>query len=290
MLDYSPCHIYLMIGLVNIVFDNVYFFSIFGLQRSTKGYPMGGHSSRDALDIDLLRSEIELLSTITLQCSKIHYYGRMVDDVSVVLQGSYDDLTKLLITMATSYPNMPLNVQVSQNFSLFLDMKIFNFINGENKDSYKLTTTLSWKKQNSYNYVSELDNKSPRYKGAVVPITMSRIIRRCTRYDEQRHHRDFIYKTLKTRGKCPVRIGEKTRTFIKRLKTGKRNKFKASPDDLRFSTIFDGVSKSHEITEGIIRRSINRKFTMMYKSLPSMAATICPKRKILSKITDFYKQ
>ena len=72
MLDYSPSHISLMIGLVNIVFDNVYFFSIFGLQRSTKGYQMGGHSSRDALDIDLLRSEIELLSTITLQCSKIH--------------------------------------------------------------------------------------------------------------------------------------------------------------------------------------------------------------------------
>ena len=84
---------------------------------------MGGHSSRDVLDIDLLRSEIKLLSTITLQCSKIHYYGRMVDDVSVVLQGSYDDLTKLLITMATSYTSMPLNVQVSQNFSQFLDIK-----------------------------------------------------------------------------------------------------------------------------------------------------------------------
>ena len=138
--------------------------------------------------------------------------------------------------------------------------------------------------------MSELDNKSPRYKGAAVPITMNRIIRRCTRYDEQRHHRDFIYKTLKTRGQCTVRVGEKTRTFIKKLKTGKRNKFKASPDDLRFSAIFDGVSKSPEITEGIIRRSIDRKFAMMYKSLPSMAATICPKRKILSKITDFYKQ
>ena len=290
MLDYTTSHISLMIGLVNIVFDNVYFFSIFGLQRSTKGYPMGGHSSRDALDIDLLRSEIELLSTITLHSAKIHYYGRMVDDVSVVLQGSYDDLTKVLITMATTYPNMPLNVQISQNFSKFLDMNVFNFIDVEHEDSYKLTTTLSWKKQNSYNYVSEQDNKSPRYKGAVVPITMTRIVRRCTRYDEQRHHRDFIFKILKTRGQCPVRVGMKTRNFIKRLKTGKKVEAKVSKDGIRFSTTFDGVSKSHEITEGILRRSMNKKFAMLYKSLPSMAAKICPKRKILAKVTEYYKK
>ena len=86
---------------------------------------MGGHASRDALDIDLLRSEIEILAGITLQCSTIHYFGRMVDDISIIMQGSFDDMTKVLICMANSYPNMPLNVQISQNYSKFLDMNIF---------------------------------------------------------------------------------------------------------------------------------------------------------------------
>ena len=106
---------------------------------------MGGHASRDALDIDLLRSELEILSNLTMQCSTIHYYGRMVDDISCIMQGSFDDLTKVLITMATTYPDMPLNVQISMNFSKFLDMNIYNFVYEERETYYKLTTTLSWK-------------------------------------------------------------------------------------------------------------------------------------------------
>ena len=88
-LDSSYEHIALMIGLVNLVFDNVFFYTIYGLQRSTKGFPMGGHASRDALDVDLVRSEIELLACLVLDSSRIFIYGRMVDDVAVVLQGSY---------------------------------------------------------------------------------------------------------------------------------------------------------------------------------------------------------
>ena len=288
MLGYSRSYINLVLGLVNIVFDNVYFFSIFGLQRSTKGYPMGGHASRDALDIDLLRSEIELLSELTLHCSTIHYYGRMVDDISVVIQGSYDDLTKLLIRMATTYPDMPLNVQISQNFSKFLDMIIYNFIDDNKSSSYKLTTTLSWKKQNSYNYISEQDNKCPRYKGAVVPVTMTRILRRCTRYDEQRHHSAFIFKILKTRGQCPIRIENRRKTFIKRLKSKVKFKGNKTHDGHMFISTYDDVTKSHDAVKEIIRKSAKFRFSIIYKSLPSSAASVCPKRKILKKLVSHF--
>ena len=287
MLSYQHEHIALIVGLVDLVFDNVFFFSIFGLQRSTRGYPMGGHASRDALDIDLLRSEIELLSGIMLQCSTIHYYGRMVDDISIIIQGSFDDMTKVLIKMATTYPNMPLNVQISQNFSKFLDMNIYNFRNKDDDDFYNLTTTLSWKTQNSYNYISENDNKCPRYKGAVVPVTMTRIMRRCTRFDEVQHHSNFIFKILKTRGQCPLRIEQRKRNFIKRLKNKRNNDF-ATGGHI-FTSIFDSVSKSHEVTKNILSRSAKFKISMIYKSLPSSAARICPKRKILAKITSYFQ-
>ena len=248
---------------------------------------MGGYASRDALDIDLLRSEIELLSGIILQSSTIHYYGRMVDDISIIMQGSFDDMTKMLIKMATTYPNMPLNVQISQHFSKFLDMNTFNFINNENTESYKITTTLSWKKQNTYHYVSEQDNKCPRYKGAVVPITMTQIMRRCTNYDEEQHHRSFIFKILNSRGQCPIRIEQKKKSFIKRLTNGKNHVF--NKEGHIFTTIFDNVSMSHESTENIIKKSAKFKIHMIYKSMPSSAAKICPKRKVLEKILKYFQ-
>ena len=248
---------------------------------------MGGHASRDALDVDLLRSEFELLAGLTLECSTIHYYGRMVDDISCVIQGSFDDMTKVLIKMATTYPDMPLNVQISQNFSKFLDLNIYNFYDAAGSDEkYQLTTTLSWKKQNTYNYISEKDNKCPRYKGAVVPVTMTRIMRRCSRIDEELHHRSFIFKILMTRGQCPKRIEERRKNFVKRLANNKNCTFNSG--GIVFSSKHDGVSGSHRITENIIRRSAKFKFSMIYKSLPNTASYICPKRKILEKITDSF--
>ena len=81
-LGYGSEHISLMVGLVNLCFENVFFYTIYGLQRSTKGFPMGGHASRDSLDMDLVRSEMEILSGLVLDSSKILLNGRMVDDMT----------------------------------------------------------------------------------------------------------------------------------------------------------------------------------------------------------------
>ena len=284
-LDYTHEHIALMIGLVNLVFDNVFFYTIFGLQRSTKGFPMGGHASRDALDVDLVRSEMEILACLVLDTSRIHIYGRMVDDVSCILQGSFDDMTKLLIKMATIYPNMPLNVQISQVFGRFLDMSIYNFLNTNDKE-YKLTTTLTWKSLNTYSYIGEDENKFSGYKGAVVPTTLARIYRRCSSHDERMHHDRFIFKILKNRGQSVKRLDLKRKQFFRK----KSNIVKKSAwgSNLTFPVMFDDVSNSHSVSKNIIERAANFNFKMAHKSKHSVGSKLCPKRKVLERVKQFY--
>ena len=189
--------------------------------------------------------------------------------------------------MATIYPKMPLNVQISQNYSKFLDMNLLNFRHNNGQDTYPITTSLSWKKQNTYNYISEKDNKCPTYKGAVVPITMTRINRRCTRYDEIRHHNSFILKILMSRGQCPIRIAKRRADFLTRIKNGKNSVYQNN--SVIFASTYDGVSKSHETTSNIIRKSAKFKTSFIYKSLASSSARLCPKRKVLEKIKYIFR-
>ena len=59
---------------------NCYFSTHFGVMQQTCGFPMGGHSSREILDIILLASEYRILSV--MECCP--FYQRMVDDISCV--------------------------------------------------------------------------------------------------------------------------------------------------------------------------------------------------------------
>ena len=287
-LDYSYEHIAVMIGLVNLVFDNVFFYTIYGLQRSTKGFPMGGHASRDALDIDLVRSEIELLACLVLDSSRILIYGRMVDDVSVVLQGSHDDMTRVLIRMATTYPNMPLNVQISQIYGKFLDMNIYNFLKVED-DEYNLTTTLAWKPLNTYNYIGEDDNKFDGYKGAVMPTSLNRIYRRCNRHDERQHHDQFITRILKTRNQSSKRLANKRENFFMKIKGQGKEKNIGRTEMMTFAVTFDDVTNSHTISRRLLEKSANSKFQTVHKSKPNIGSRLCPKRKVLQTIKQYYE-
>ena len=49
---------------------------------------MGGHSSRDALDVDLVRSEVEMLSSQFTFMDAVKEYGRMVDDISSIIHAN----------------------------------------------------------------------------------------------------------------------------------------------------------------------------------------------------------
>ena len=107
-------------------------------------------------------------------------------------------------------------------------------------------------------------------------------------YDEQRHHSAFIFKILKTRGQCPIRIENRRKTFIKRLKSKVKFKGKQPHDGHIFISTYDDVTKSHDAVKEIIRKSAKFRFSIIYKSLPSSAASICPKRKILQKLVSHF--
>ena len=47
--------------LSRLVFENCYFETPSGISRQTRGFPMGGHSSREGLDNILLAAEFEFL-------------------------------------------------------------------------------------------------------------------------------------------------------------------------------------------------------------------------------------
>ena len=163
-------------------------------------------------------------------------------------------------------------------------MSIYNF-RAKGKDEYNLTTTLLWKKLNTYNYIEETDNRYEGYKGAVVPVTMHRISRRCNRMDERDHHNEFIFKILGTRGQSSVRVKEKRDKFFKRL--GKVKLLKAADNEFVCTTVFDDVSKTHQISSKIIKSSAAFKCHIINKSKPNIAATLCPKRKVLERVKIF---
>ena len=73
---------------------------------------MGGHSSREGLDIILLYRESVLLNS-SISKDLIFYY-RLVDDISVAIYGNFSVVRSLLDKIAEGYPHaMPLNIQIS---------------------------------------------------------------------------------------------------------------------------------------------------------------------------------
>ena len=109
---------------------------------------MGGHASRDALDLDLVRSEFEILQSRLSFIGDIKEYGRMVDNINTVIQGDFGTTVKLILLMSKTYPTMPLNIQLSFCYSRFLDVHIYNVFTPKNP-KYSLYTTLAWKESNS---------------------------------------------------------------------------------------------------------------------------------------------
>jgi hypothetical protein len=86
---------------------------------------MGGHSSREGLDNILLASEVDLLGS-AIKTSLLYYY-RLVDDISVTVNGNFSAVRGLLAKMTEFYPKaMPLNVQISFGYCHFLDSHVFN--------------------------------------------------------------------------------------------------------------------------------------------------------------------
>ena len=127
--------------------------------RQTQGFPMGGHSSREGLDNILLSSEFDILSN--LLDTNLHHYVRLVDDISLAINGEFYSVRRIVHDMARFYPKaMPLNVQISFGYSHFLDSHVYNLLQPSQVNH--LTTTLAYKPLSNFEYVPFNSNIAPR--------------------------------------------------------------------------------------------------------------------------------
>ena len=278
--------IMLMRKLVQLVFSNCYFFTPSGLFRQTRGMPMGDVSSRDALDLDLTNSEFQILSSLSSISLNIHLYCRLVDDISVVVQGNFRGVRDLLDLMVLHYPNMPLNFQISFGYSRFLDLHIYNICkHNTQKSKYQLVHSLAYKEHSTFSYTSMHSNIHSRYKHAVVPISLYRAHTRCTESEDINHHIGFMSKILKHRNQDPEQVLEKTRNFFK-----KRMKIRPHKKLVDFkkttAVTFDSVTGSHVFIQKVLRNSFKSRLRIVYKSKPSLGSILCPKRRIIRKLSQ----
>ena len=124
---------------------------------------MGDYSSRNALDVELTSSEFEILNSIKILPLHVHLFCRLVDDISVITQGPFSEVVKLLELFSIKYPSqMPLNCQLSFGYSRFLDLHIYNMYDEKFPEAdYKVSHTLAYKEVNSFNYTPASSNIHP---------------------------------------------------------------------------------------------------------------------------------
>ena len=291
-IGYTQDHIGLMQGLVELVFSNCNFFTPYGLYRQSKGMPMGDYSSRDALDVELVCSEHEIIKKVCGFSLNVHLYCRLVDDVSVIVQGPFPEVKKVLQMMGSGYPNhMPLNCQLSFGYMRFLDLHVNNLRDPQKSSSfYKLTHSLAYKEHSSFGYTSSSSNIHPRYKHAIVPIGLHRIHTRCSHPADKNHHLKFLQTILPCRNQDPVQVRLKThRFFINKTNLKKTTLHLKKPifDQCRRSTTikFDNASRRHGFMKAMIRKSFGSRLMILYKSSQSIGSIVCPKRAIIRQLS-----
>ena len=290
LLEYSKSRIDLIKAMVSLVFSNCYFTTPFGLYRQSKGMPMGDYSSRDALDVDLTRSEYEIISLISSLPLEVHLYCRLVDDISIVAQGDFSDVVKLVNIMGEKYPTMPLNLQISYNFSRFLDVKVNNFKNYSTEDKfYNLSTNLAYKTHSNFSYTPQTSNIHPKYKTAVVPISLYRAHTRCTDPCDVNHHISFMLNICKARNQDMDQVQKKYHKFFqKRKKSGDSRKNPIAKIQKKTTPVtYDSVSEQHKFLASLFRDNFVRdSLQVVYKSRLSVGSSLCPKRKTIKKLTN----
>ena len=251
-----PFHeIDVMVKLVSLVFTNCFFYTPLGLYRQTRGMPMGDYSSRDSLDIDLSCSEYDIVSEMS-EITSLKLFTRLVDDVSIILQGGFHDVKKMIKTMADFYPNMPLNVQISFGYSRFLDLHIYNMDPGNNDAQYQLCNILAYKEISSFCYTPEFSNIHYKYKYAIVPISLHLVHTRNFLQEDIDNHLYFMSKILEHRMQNPAEVRRKTTKYFKKKHCKNlRTQTKARNNDYRnFITLkYDRNSKSHDFISSLTR-------------------------------------
>ena len=217
--------------------------------------PMGDFSSRESLDIVLSASEFDILRFLVILKISLKLFVRLVDDISVVHQGDFSKTIQLIELMVEHYPEMPLNFQISFGYSRFLDLHIYNMMEDNLKPTYKLTHMLAYKEHSSFCYTPEFSNIHPKYKAAVIPISLFRIHTRCSRTDDINHHLSFMYQMVKHRDQDPEVVSKKIRRYFTKKKILQVTKTSSRLGVRSTSITYDRISNRHIFLKGLLTTS-----------------------------------
>ena len=280
----------LSLKLACLVFENCYFVTPAGVMQQLNGFPMGGHCSREGLDTILLSSEIEICKNSN---GSILQYVRLVDDISLVVKGCFNDVRDMLIKMSIHYPNtMPLNIQISFGLSRYLDVRVSKEL--QNHPNNTLTLTLAYKALSTFNVVPFVSNIAPRYKGSIVSNYLHRIYGRCSLNSGRSHHLSFMLKVLKHRGQDMDVVRAKYRKFqVKRLQNTVKQKPNSHGIGLASLIHYDDSNDSHVFVGGVLKnayKSINEVMPpIIYLSLPKIIGMLTTKRSVIRQISKLYE-
>ena len=251
--------------------------------------------SRDSLDLDLARSEFDIISKLVNLSSSVKMYCRLVDDISSIVQGEFQDVLGLLKLMADNYPKMPLNVQVSFGYSRFLDLHIYNIdVDEAQNDNYKLCHVLAYKEISSFTYTPCSSNIHDKYKHAVVPISLHRAHTRNSLQQDVDHHLHFMDRIVKSRMQNPVEVRKKIINFFKKKNQHGKKLIPKKVISRNFVSLkFDSGSRRHHFMGSLIRRHFKNRLRILHKSSCNLGSLVCPKRRTIrilsslsSKIND----
>ena len=172
------------------------------------------------------------------------------------MQCDFSTVRHLLGVMATYYPNMPLNVQLSFGYSRFLDLHLYNVnVDKPIKETYSLSRVLAYKELSSFMYTTYFSNIHRSYKHAVIPIYLYRIHSRNVHQSDIDNHLHFMYKILKTRRQDPAEVKRKT-----------RSKQCREPDCSGCCLVkYDRVSRRHHFMSSLLKHS-QSSLLLKYKS------------------------
>ena len=112
-LKYNKDRITTMIKLAKLIIPLCTFLVPQGVVQSHDGYPIGGHSSCECLNLNLLVCEFQTIMSFTDTDDCLRSFCRLVDDVSYIFQGTFGSIINTLCKIVKGYPAMELNVQIS---------------------------------------------------------------------------------------------------------------------------------------------------------------------------------
>ena len=151
-LDIDICTINLMFDLFNYIKHNAYFhigFKRLFLQK--QGLAMGSYDSADIANLVLFISEIKLLRFSKL-ADRILYMARYIDDGTLILHSSFDQIMFDLHEIKLNYPSeLEITFNINKIQTQFLDIYygigFSTFIDG------KIYTSIYQKPHNAYTYI-----------------------------------------------------------------------------------------------------------------------------------------